>query len=221
MTIKLDLRSIATALLHSALKIAPPYAAEWGRAMLGELHHVEGDWAALAWALGGAGVLAKHAFLSLIIPSHANQIATSGGKFFAREKPMRKSTLIGAAACVAASLLFFAAPTFRQAFRLSLTQWHSLVGSLYGGALYGNPPPDFARLADRARKNHDAEGLAFVASHGWGSPSAASLAEEAVRMDPKLTWLYAVVAGAIGHGRRLMNGSANSSNLIRKTPYRT
>jgi hypothetical protein len=47
--------------------------------VLGELHHVEGDWAALAWAVGGAGILVKHAFLSLIIPGHANQIATSGG----------------------------------------------------------------------------------------------------------------------------------------------
>jgi hypothetical protein len=79
MMLNIHLRSFAAALLQSALKIAPPYAAEWGRAMLGELHHVEGDWAALAWAAGGAGVLAKQAFLSLLIPGGANQIGTSGG----------------------------------------------------------------------------------------------------------------------------------------------
>ena len=96
------LRAVATGLLHVGLKIAPPDAAEWGHAMLGELHHVEGDWAALAWALGSASVLAKHALLSLLIPAPSNQIV-SEGRFFDRETPMKKSTLIVAAACTVVS----------------------------------------------------------------------------------------------------------------------
>ena len=52
------LRQVATVVLESAIRISPPDAREWGLAMRGELSHVEGPWAALMWALGGAGILA-------------------------------------------------------------------------------------------------------------------------------------------------------------------
>jgi hypothetical protein len=188
-------RRLARAMLQGAMRIAPAHAAEWGQAMLCELHYVEGNWTALAWAVGGAGVLMKQALFSLFIPGPASQMASSDRQFFAKEKSMRKSTLIAAAACLAASLLFFAAPAFRQAFALSLRQWHALVGSLYGGGESPYPGTDYLKMADRARKNHDAEGLAFVAAHGWGTPNAGAVADEAIQIDPNLTWIYAV-AGA-------------------------
>ena len=194
MNVLFNPRALANAMLRGAMRIAPVHAAEWGEAMLGELHYVEGNWSALAWAVGGASVLMKHALFSLLVPGQAGQTASSNRHFFAKEKPMRKSTIIAAAACLAASLLFFAAPAFRQAFGISLTQWHSLVRSLYGADEPRYPDTDFLRIADTARKNHDAEALAYVAMHGWGDPSAAAIADEAVRMDPKLTWIYAVVA---------------------------
>jgi len=197
--LNIPLRSLAAALLHCGLKIAPQYAAEWGRAMLSELHHVEGDWAAFAWAAGGAGMLAKQALLSLVIPGPSNEIVPCVTK----ENPMRKSTLIAAAACLAACLLFFAVPAFRQAFQISLAQGRSLISSVRG--FYGHPISrdeqlttwlggDTRKVAELARKNHDAEGLAFAALHPWqGTPDSAELAEEAVRLDPKLTWIYADV----------------------------
>ena len=80
----LNPRAIANALLQAAIKITPPSAAEWGQAMLAELHHVEGDWSALAGALGAAGLLAKQAALSALIPGHANQLAPSNANFFTR-----------------------------------------------------------------------------------------------------------------------------------------
>jgi len=195
MNMALHPRRLAAAILRAALKITPPHLAEWGRAMLAELHHVEGDWSALAWAIGSTGVLAKHAFFSLFIPGHANPIATSGGNFFAKEKPMRKATLIGAIACLFASLLFFAAPTFRQAFQIALVQWHSIVSSLYGGRYYeAEAAVNYSAIIQKARANHNAEDLAFVAVHRWGAPGAAAEADEAVRMDSNLTWIYAVIA---------------------------
>jgi hypothetical protein len=192
MTFPVNPRAVAEALLQAALKIAPPHAADWGRAMLGELHHVEGNWAALAWALGSAGVLAKHALFAALIPGHANPIASSGGNFFSKEKPMRKTIMIAAAACIAASLLFFAIPGFRQAFQISLAQWPATVAAIRG--VYSpSSLPAFAKLEAQARKQNDAEGIAFVALHEE-PPTGAPLADEAVRMDPKLTWIY----GAIG-----------------------
>lgn len=186
-------RRIATALLQLAISIAPQEALDWGHAMLSELRHVEGNWAALFWSLGGAGVLAKHALVALIFPSRNRPAIPSGGDFFSKEGSMRKPALALIASCVVASLLFFLVPVFRQAFRVSLLQWHYVlhasvrVGDLTSGA-------ELDALARKAEENRDAEGLAFVATrHPYGAKSV-QLAEEAVRLDPRLTWIYAPVA---------------------------
>ncbi len=102
---------------------------------------------------------------------------------------MRKTTLAIAGACVVASLLFFLAPAFRQAFQVSLTQWQTaFVTKTFGRQ------PGFGALARRAEQQHDAEGIAFVAIHEWAPAENARLADEAVSIDPNLTWVYAVVA---------------------------
>ena len=188
-------RALASRLLRAAVSIAPPRAAEWGRAILAELDHVEGDWAALAWALGGTGVLARQALLSALFPSLTDKVRASGEKFFAKETPMRKSTRIAAAACLAASLLFFAAPTFRGALQFTVGQWRALGTSLRGGIVNAWPDgPDYASVVEQARKNHDAHALAFVALHRYRA-DAAPLADEAVSLDPQLTWIYAGIVG--------------------------
>jgi hypothetical protein len=190
MTPKFQIRAIATALLRATAKMAPPQATEWAHAMIAELHHIEGDWSALAWSVGSAGVLAKNAFIAFFLPGNTNQIAPSGG-FFAKEKPMRKSTAIAAGVCIAASLLFFAVPAFREAFSISLKQWNALRAY---ETQFRYSDPIMEALADRARQNHDAEGLAFAAIHEHDEGRSAQFAEEAVQMDPRLTWVYASVA---------------------------
>lgn len=177
--------------MRAAAKIAPPQTAEWANAMVAELHHIEGDWTALGWSIGSASVLAKHAIFELFIPSHA----LSEANFFAKEKPMRKSTAIAAALCIAASLLFFAAPTFREAFQLSVIQWHGLMrAAFHTGYVYFDDGPDYAKLVEEAERNHDAEGLAFVALHGrYDRNRTKRLTDEAVSRDPRLTWIYAMM----------------------------
>jgi len=70
-------RTVAIALLRFAIWIAPHDTNDWGHAMLNELNHVEGNWSALIWSLGGAGVLAKHAIVALILPgSHRRTLPT-------------------------------------------------------------------------------------------------------------------------------------------------
>jgi len=108
---------------------------------------------------------------------------------------MRKTTLAAIGACTVASLLFFLAPIFRQAFHVSLAQWHNVihVKSVFD-ALGPDPDPELETLARKAEKNHDAEGLAFVAARTTSQSESARLAEKAVHLDPKLTWIYAVIA---------------------------
>lgn len=188
-------RSLAILLLRFAIRIAPHDALDWGRAMLSELHQVEGNWAALLWSLGGAGVLAKHAVLALILPGSHRSTVASANELFAKETPVRKSMLYVTAGCVLASLLFFLVPVFRQAFHVSLAQWHDVL-HLDQRWLGPQPDPELQVLAQKAERNHDAEALAFVAIRITNPRNQAEtfrLADEAVHLNPALTWVYAIV----------------------------
>jgi hypothetical protein len=188
-------RRIAALLLRFAIWIAPHETLDWGRGMLGELNHVQGNWAALTWAVGGGGVLVKHALLSVILPGSHRRTLSSASELFSQERPMRKTALAAIGACTVASLLFFLAPIFRQAFHVSLAQWHNVIHVKSVFDAHGpDPDPELETLARKAEKNHDAEGLAFVAVRTTNQSESARLAEKAVHLDPKLTWIYAVVA---------------------------
>lgn len=181
----MQLRQAAAVLLESAIRIAPPDTRNWGEAMRGELNHVEGSWAAAMWALGGSSVLAKQAIASLVIPGR--RLVPDGG-IFAKSATLRKAALAMGGACVLSALLFFAAPPFRQAFQVALGPWHHMYQVTSSNNEHG-----FEALARRAELRHDAEGLAFCAVRLQDPRESARLAEEAVRLDPNLLWVYGVV----------------------------
>jgi hypothetical protein len=183
-------RRAANWLMRFARRITPPDQTDWARAMQSELDHVEGDWVALRWAVGGASVLARHALVCAVLPGtdpHSESLARE--PFSTEDKFMRKITLAAAGICTVASLLFFAAPAFRQAFRVSLTQWHEIIHATYP---HNQPVPE--ALARRVEQQHDADGIAFVAIRDDDPTDSAQLADEAVHLDPNLTWVYAAVA---------------------------
>ena len=183
------LRQAATVLMESAIRIAPPDSREWGQAMRGELSYVEGPWAALMWALGGASVMAKHALISLLIPGRRGHAITPDGGLFAKNVSLRKAVLVTAAGFILASLLFFAAPPFRQALRISLAAWNELF--------HVTPQSAQSRLrtlAKRAEAWHDPEGLIFAAARLSDAAESARLTKEAVQPNPNLVWIFAVVA---------------------------
>jgi len=183
-------RRAANWLMRFARRITPPDQTDWARAMQSELDHVEGDWAALRWAVGGASVLARHALVRAVLPgTDPRSESLAKEPFSTEDKFMRKITLVAAGICTVASLLFFVAPAFRQAFRVSLTQWHEIIHATYP---HSQPVPE--ALARRAEQQHDAEGIAFVALRDDDETESARLAEEAVHLDPNLTWVYAAVA---------------------------
>jgi hypothetical protein len=57
-------RSWAATLLRAIVRLAPEESREWASAMLAELEFIEGDWAALFWALGSATAILRHAACS-------------------------------------------------------------------------------------------------------------------------------------------------------------
>jgi hypothetical protein len=54
-------RNLAGKLLRAVLRLAPEDSREWALAMLRELDFIEGEWAALFWALGSAAAIVRHA----------------------------------------------------------------------------------------------------------------------------------------------------------------
>ena len=183
------LQRLAVCVLRAGIRLAPSDTREWGNAMLAELQHIEGNWAAMAWALGGASVLAKHALIALLLPARNRQAAPIGNPL-ASEAKMHKPSLITGGACLAAVILFFLAPVFRQAFRVSLAQWQSVI---HVSQSPWSRQPELESLARRMEKNQDAEGMAFVAARLNNSDESGRLANEAVRLDPKLIWIRGVV----------------------------
>jgi hypothetical protein len=108
---------------------------------------------------------------------------------------MRTLAIIGS--CAVASLLFFLLPAYRQAIRVSLEPLYCATDCdcFHPGRAELKP------IARQAEQERDAEGIAFVAARLWDDiPESSRLAEEAVHLDPKLTWLYAVVPGRASSG---------------------
>ena len=54
-------RRAAAGILRAAVRLAPLGSRRWGTAMQSELDHVDGDLAALRWALGGTTAVCRHA----------------------------------------------------------------------------------------------------------------------------------------------------------------
>ncbi len=186
---EMPLRQAAALLLDYAVRIAPQESREWGQAMRGELSFVEGHWAALAWAFGGARVMAKHALISLLIPGRRGQAILFDGGLFARDVSVRKALQVTAVGFVLASLLFFAAPPFRQAVGVSLAAWNELL-HITGR----NGQSRLQALANRAEERRDPEGLVFAAARLTDARESSRLVTEAVQLNPDFDWAYAVVA---------------------------
>lgn len=178
----LRLRRMAAALLRCTLKIAPPYPAEWGRAMLAELQYVEGTWAVVVWSAGSAGFLAKHILFSFLLPGKSERGSSSDTRFF-KENPMRKGTLIAATVCLAASLLCLIAPTFREGLSLVVYGWR---------ADRGPQTERWQKLGREAESRGDAATMAYAAMR-LPIDQAVPLAQRAVAHDPSLTWVFCFI----------------------------
>lgn len=179
-------KKLARRLMALALLISPRNSRAWIRAMAAELDYIDGSSKALSWSIGCFGAALKQRFISLLSPG-ALVIETEGG--------MSKVAKISAIALVVASALFLFAPTFQQGLKLTAASWHPSDTAWFS---------KMRALGARAEKNNDAQTLAFVAMQlngDWesnaGSTAAAedralrdNYANEAVRQQPQLTWIY-------------------------------
>jgi hypothetical protein len=141
------------------------------------------------WAFGGASVMAKHALISFLIPGRRGQAILFQGGLFARNVSLRKALQVTAAGFVLATLVFFAAPPFRQAIGVSLAGWNELLH-----VTGRNGQSRLRALAINAEKRRDPEGLVFAAARLWDARESSRLVSEAVRLNSDFDWAYAIVA---------------------------
>ncbi len=87
------------------------------------------------------------------------------------------------------SLAFFFVRDFRWG--LQIPYWEATTGSRWDSPLV--PQEKLLALAERARQSRDAQTLAFVALHA-GPDRDVAVADQAVALDPSLTWVYYGVA---------------------------
>jgi hypothetical protein len=188
------LHRLADRLLARLVLASPAGVREWGAAMRGELAYIAGGWSALAWAVGGSVFLLRCIVTDRFrLVGRRPTFAGGGIALTAREGSMQKSARWIAVACLVLSLLFFLAPTFRQALGVATSSWQWMFRDRWGGvsAKWLN------EVAGQARRRKDAAGMAFVAlqlSTARTPGEDARLADEAVALDSRLTWIYAAMA---------------------------
>ena len=89
----MTIRRLASAILSASVRWASPGVRDWGNAMLREMDCVEGDWAALFWALGSATALFKH------LEAPMSNLSDVLSRTQALMKKIRRRTLGGYAIC--------------------------------------------------------------------------------------------------------------------------
>ena len=175
----------ATWLLRSSLDLAPAQVRPWGDGMLAELRFVEGSWASLSWAVGGTCLLLKHSLISFFAGSGGGSAAREPLAGFDEEGGMKKLAAWVAGLSAAMSLLLLLSPVFRQGLRVVESSWRTA----FSRPLMSER--ERKSLAQRARAEHDARTLAFLALQSHPTEESVRLADEAVKLDPGLTWVYA------------------------------
>jgi len=89
------------------------------------------------------------------------------------------------------SIAFFFVPSFRQGLQVPIftlsPMWESTGWLRHVGTI---PAKKLAEAARRGEQQHDARTLAFVALHGPTVQERLRWADEAVAIDPSLTWVY-------------------------------
>jgi hypothetical protein len=181
-------QQFAAWLLGCSVELAPAEFRPWGDAMLAELRFIEGSWATLSWAVGGAGLFLKKTLISLLAGSGCGShvpVATAG---LDEEGAMKKLGPWVAGLSVAISLLMLLSPVLRQG--LSVVAW----GWRAECHLPSLSQREVQSLAAQARAEHDARTLAFLALQWVPNEEGSMLADEAVKMDPSLTWIYSPLA---------------------------
>ena len=183
---------IAARLLGCALRIWPEQTSIWGRALAAELAVIDNSRQALSWAMGGLMILIREWLRQSLGPWRRPVGLSEGSPLAPLASPassMPRTPRFLTALLLAASLGILLIPDSREAMRATFQPgarfWNMAVNS-----------GDLQRFRQVAERNHDPEATAVVAMLSPDRAERISMADEAVRLDPSLTWIYTDVPTA-------------------------
>lgn len=178
-------RRVADFAMRAALRLWPEEGRRWGRALHAELDEIESPVAALRWALGGFMLLGK-TWWGAFWRACTRPLGGSGSDArFGGGAHLPRTPRAATALLLLASLAVFLMPVTRQAIRVSMDVWRD--------APSWPSPSEIAPLKAKAAKTHDAALMGLIALISPDSTERVRMADQAVQLDPSLTWLYAVV----------------------------
>lgn len=182
------LSRVAVQSMHWAVRVWPERSREWGMAVLGEMGEIAEPGAALSWAAGGMLLFLRAMLAQLLqwmkLPvgsgfSGAAMPSPGNGPEFPKHSRLATAVVLLAAV----TLLFL--PMGREAVRTVKASWRGFLPSQ-------GDRQDMEKLAAKAEKEKDAQMLGFVALTYPDADRAVHFADEAVKLDPSLMWIYAI-----------------------------
>ena len=181
------LSRVAVRSMHWAVRVWPESSREWGLAVLGEMGEIAEPGAALSWAAGGMLL-----FLRAMLGQFLRWMKLPVGSGFsgaalpsAGDGPQfPKHSRIATALVLLAAVTILFLPMGREAARTVESSWRGFIPSQ-------RDRQDLENLAAKAEKEKDAGTVGFVALTHPDADRATHFADEAVKLDPNLMWIYA------------------------------
>src|ERR1051325_4475683 len=172
-------------LARKIVRLWPEETKEWGLAFEAELTEIVAPFASLRWLAGGAMLLARESLrhfleslrrpLGVAAPSASSRLRHGSG-------PSPRLPRAFAGFFLIASLAMLGLPEIRGTLASSVLFRQTGIHEYFHGR-------NIERLREIARANHDPQLLAFLSLALSYSNERFSLADEAIRRDPSLTWI--------------------------------
>jgi hypothetical protein len=182
---------LAAWILRRVAKLWPEETLPWGLALERELFVVKGPRASLRWAWGGVRLLTQ-AWWNHFLRSWNRPIGVPGegplAELAKNARRVPRTPRWVTALLLLASLTVVMIPDVREAMRASLAAWSHRWGVM----------PDSRTLARLRKASSDPQAMALMALLSEDSVERVRMADEAVRLDPSLTWIYSQVRTTAG-----------------------
>ena len=177
---ELYVRRVCAWILRQSVHLYPPEKQSWGEAALAELQAAPTVLTVLRWTAGGVFVALRSYFVHVFW--HPVDL------FLGRSSLLRLSWRSLSPVFLLLSLGLFLVPQFRQAVDTTTSVWANT------GLMPTLSDHEARAWQAQAEREHDAQTLAFLALRSTDANGAPALAENAIALDPSLTWILSALA---------------------------
>jgi len=180
---------VAAWLARGVARVWPEETRQWGLAIEAELSDINSPGASVFWALGGVMLLTR-AWWNHLLHSWMRPAGVPEGS--ALEQLSKNASRVPrtprfvTAILLLVSLSALLIPDVRDAMRASFDAWHVRAARF-------DDSSSLVPLRKQVNLNHDPQAMALLAMLSADSAERIRLANDAVQLDPSLTWIYTQV----------------------------